>query len=144
MYSYIPQGVKLCKNGIKSCFFVTFAPCTLRGVWWRFGGTGWLFLQGWRRGPASKGVNFKSSCCLSPSMLGILFWPEDGGSTFQRSVGKILPQLHGQDDNMCSSLYLTSYFILIPFINCTYYIDLNDEVGRVWRQTAVAYFKVIL
>jgi hypothetical protein len=61
--------------------FWDVTPCSLVELYERFGGTYCLRLQNRR-------VN---SLCL----LGLLFGPEDGGSTFLRNVVKRLPYVHG-------------------------------------------------
>jgi hypothetical protein len=71
-------------------------PCSQVVFYRRFGGVYFLYIQS---GRVSRESKKQAKLCL----LGLLFDPEDGGSTFFRNVGECLPD--------CMTSYLKMQYL---------------------------------
>jgi hypothetical protein len=84
---YISVGFEVLTAVVtKNSVFWYVTPCCLLNVNWRYGGTCYLHLQGKR---ISQARNQQSSaCCLlyASFLLGLFFYPEDGGNMFLLNV----------------------------------------------------------
>jgi hypothetical protein len=72
---------------MKSFIVWDITPCSPLKVHKRFGGTYRLHLQGWINQDASVKTALLATCFHAGSLLGLFFYPEDGGDMFLRNVG---------------------------------------------------------
>lgn len=77
--------------------------------------------------------DFHSSCCsiLVGYLLGLLFDPEDGGSTVLRNIGKLSPQYMSPHLTRQINTYLRHFFVGWEFSNFFIHIKKGSDWG-VW------------